>query len=211
MTELSTNPAIAIGLKLIADRRDIGDDLSLASNCGSFAPPLPKQQKCFDEHTGDPKSRGHIPHCAYFVVSEYACAAILFPDDPARSQMITGTMLDDPVLARPTEATLRVCQNVMRRPIAAVVHDLANKMQHVLTRNCRDRSVPPPRKIPPHVAREFVGAAQSPTMAVFEEEFAHRAKVCLVRDARSAGSAPVSNADLILSASILASFTDIAG
>jgi hypothetical protein len=26
VTELSTNPAIAIGLKLIADRRDIGDD-----------------------------------------------------------------------------------------------------------------------------------------------------------------------------------------
>ena len=31
MTELSANPAIAIGLKLIADRRDIGDDLSVVS------------------------------------------------------------------------------------------------------------------------------------------------------------------------------------
>ena len=31
MTELSANPAIAIGSKLIADRRDIGDDLSVVS------------------------------------------------------------------------------------------------------------------------------------------------------------------------------------
>ena len=31
MTELSAYPAIAIGLKLIADRRDIGDDLSVVS------------------------------------------------------------------------------------------------------------------------------------------------------------------------------------
>jgi hypothetical protein len=31
MTELSANPAIAIGLKLIADRRDIGDNLSVLS------------------------------------------------------------------------------------------------------------------------------------------------------------------------------------
>jgi hypothetical protein len=29
VTELSANPPIAIGLKLIADRRDIGDDLSV--------------------------------------------------------------------------------------------------------------------------------------------------------------------------------------
>ena len=31
VTELSANPAIAIGLKLIADRRDIGDDRSIVS------------------------------------------------------------------------------------------------------------------------------------------------------------------------------------